>query len=146
MASEGYRHADGSPGEAPTRWGMGLLTIFLGFLVAGVVADYVVENDVLAAPNQSITLLGTTVTASGVAVVVGAFMAGALAAVLIVIGVGFLRGSWGRRRALKKRIAELEWQNTELRARENLGAVVHAEHARHITTLPESEEIELTSQ
>jgi hypothetical protein len=134
------------PGEAPKRWGMGVLTIFLGLAIGGVVADYIVENDLLTAPNQPITLLGTTFTVSGAGVVVGAFIAGALAVLLLVIGIGFLRGSWGRRRTMKRRIAQLEWENTELRARERLGEVVQAAHGRHVTTLPESEEIELTPQ
>jgi hypothetical protein len=126
--------------------GMGVLTIFLGLAIGGVVADYIVENDLLTAPNQPITLFGTSFTVSGAGVVVGAFIAGALAVLLLVIGVGFLRGSWGRRRTMKARIAQLEWENTELRARERLGEVVQAEHGRHVTTLPESEEIELTPQ
>jgi len=123
---------------------MGVLTIFLGLAVAGVVADYVVENDLLTAPNEPITLFGSTFTVSGAGVVVGAFIAGAVAVLLLVIGVGFLRGSWGRRRALKGRVAQLERENTELRARERLEQVVQAEEDRHVTTLPESEGIELT--
>lgn len=125
---------------------MGVLTILVGLAVTGVVADYVVENDLLTAPNQPITLVGTTFTVSGAGVVVGAFIAGALAVLLFVIGVGFLRGSWGKRQALKRRIAQLEWENTELRARERLDQVVQAEEERHVTRLPESEEIELTPQ
>src|SRR5436190_13722138 len=109
---------------------MGLLLIFFGVLTAGVVADFIAENHLLTAPNQSITLFGTSLTVSGAAVVVAAFLAGVLTLLLVVIGVGLLRGSWGRRRALKRRIAELEWQNTELRSRERLKEVVEATHAR----------------
>jgi hypothetical protein len=118
---------------------MGLLLIFLGLLTAGVVADFIAENDLLSAPNQTIVLFGTNITVSGAAVVVGAFLAGALALLLFVIGIGLLRGSWGRRRALKKRIADLEWQNTELRSRERLQEVVEATHAHHVVELPEPE-------
>ena len=125
---------------------MGVLTIFLGLAIAGVVGDYVVENHLLTAANEPITLFGTTFTVSGAGVVVGAFLAGALAVLLLVVGVGFLRGSWGRRRTLKRRLTQLEWENTELRARERLGEVVQAAHEQHVTTLPESEEIELTPQ
>ena len=63
---------------------MGLLLIFFGVLVTGVVADYVVENDLLTLPNQTIVLLGTRVTVSGAAVVVGAFLAGMLALLLVL--------------------------------------------------------------
>jgi len=120
---------------------VGLLLIFFGVLVTGVVADYVVENDLLTLPNQTIVLFGTRVTVSGAAVVVGAFLAGMLALLLVVIGIGLLRGSWGRRRTLKHRIAQLEWENTELRSRERLEEIVEAEHARHVVELPASEEI-----
>ena len=84
---------------------MGLLLIFLGLLTAGVLADYVSENHLLNAPNQTIMLFGTKVTVSGVAPLVAAFLAGVLTLLLIVVGVGLLRGSWGRRRNLKRRIA-----------------------------------------
>ena len=62
-----------------------------------------------------------------------------VALLLIVLGVGFLRGSWGRRRALKQRIAELEWQNTELRSRQRLEEVVNATHAQSVIQVPEAE-------
>jgi hypothetical protein len=32
----------------------------------------------------------------------------------VILGVGLLRGSWGRRRALKRRIADLQRENTSL--------------------------------
>jgi hypothetical protein len=118
---------------------MGLLLIFLGLLTAGVLADYVSENHLLNAPNQTVMLFGTNVTVSGVAPLVAAFLAGVLTLLLIVVGIGLLRGSWGRRRNLKRRIAELEWQNTELRSRERLQEVVEATHSRHLVEIPESE-------
>jgi cytochrome c-type biogenesis protein CcmH/NrfG len=117
---------------------MGLLLIFLGLLTAGVVADYVAENNLLTAPNETIVLFGAKVPVSGMAPVVGAFLAGLVAMLLIVVGLGLMRGSWGRRRTLKRRIAELEWQNTELRSRERLQEVVEATQ-RHVVQLPESQ-------
>jgi len=118
---------------------MGLLLIFLGLLTAGVLADYVSENHLLNAPNQTVMLFGTKVTVSGVAPFVAAFLAGVLTFLLIVVGIGLLRGSWGRRRNLKRRIAELEWQNTELRSRERLQEVVEATHSRHFVEIPDAE-------
>ena len=118
---------------------MGLLLIFLGLLTAGVLADYVSENHLLNAPNQTVMLFGTKVTVSGVAPLVAAFLAGVLTLLLVVVGIGLLRGSWGRRRNLKRRIAELEWQNTELRSRERLQEVVEATHSKHFVEIPESE-------
>ena len=118
---------------------MGLLLIFLGLLTAGVLADYVSENHLLDAPNETITLFGAKITVSGVAPLVAAFLAGALTLLLIVIGIGLLRGSWGRRRNLKGRIADLEQQNTELRSRERLQQVVDATHSRHFVEIPDAE-------
>ena len=118
---------------------MGLLLIFLGLLTAGVVADFIAENHLLSASNETFVIFGTHVTVSGAAEVVAGFVAGMVALLLIVLGVGFLRGSWGRRRALKQRIAELEWQNTELRSRQRLEEVVNATHTQSVIQVPEAE-------
>jgi hypothetical protein len=118
---------------------MGLLLIFLGLLTAGVVADFIAENHLLSASNETFVIFGTHVTVSGAAEVVAGFLAGMIAFLLIVLGVGLLRGSWGRRRALKQRIAELEWQNTELRSRQRLEEVVNATHTQSIVQVPETE-------
>jgi hypothetical protein len=118
---------------------MGLLLIFLGLLTAGVVADFIAENHLLSASNETFVIFGTHVTVSGAAEVVAGFLAGMVALLLIVLGVGLLRGSWGRRRALKQRIAELEWQNTELRSRQRLEEVVNATHTQSIVQVPEPE-------
>jgi hypothetical protein len=118
---------------------MGLLLIFLGLLTAGVVADFIAENHLLSASNETFVIFGTHVTVSGAAEVVAGFLAGMIAVLLIVLGVGLLRGSWGRRRALKQRIAELEWQNTELRSRQRLEEVVNATHAQSVVQVPEPE-------
>jgi hypothetical protein len=55
--------------------------------------------------------------------VLGAAVLGALAVFLVMLGLGLLRGSWGRRRALKKQIADLRVENTDLRSKVHLGAV-----------------------
>ena len=38
---------------------MGVLMIILSLAAAGVVADYIVENDLLTAPNHAIALFGS---------------------------------------------------------------------------------------
>jgi hypothetical protein len=118
---------------------MGLLLIFLGLLTAGIVADFIAENHLLSASNETFVIFGTHITVSGAAEVVIGFLAGMVTLLLIVLGVGLLRGSWGRRRALKQKIAELEWQNTELRSRQRLEEVVQATHARTVVQVPEPE-------
>jgi hypothetical protein len=93
---------------------MGVLLIVLGLAGAGVVADYVVENNLTTAPGEPFALFGGTFTFSRPEVVLAAFVIGALAVLFVILGVGLLRGSWGRRRALKRRIADLERENTSL--------------------------------
>jgi hypothetical protein len=93
---------------------MGVLLIVLGLAGAGVVADYVVENNLTTAPGEPFALFGATFTFSRPEVVLAAFVIGALAVLFVILGVGLLRGSWGRRRALKRRIADLQRENTSL--------------------------------
>lgn len=103
---------------------MGVLLILLGLIAAGVVADFLVENDLATAPDQTLALFGGSFRLSTPEVVLGAAVLGALSVLLVILGVGFLRGSWGRRRALKRRLADLEQENASHRARENLAAAV----------------------
>jgi hypothetical protein len=102
---------------------MGMLLILLGLAAAGLVADFVVENDLATAPSQTVSLLGGSFNLSLPGLVLGAAVLGALAVLLVMLGLGLLRGSWGRRRALKKQIADLRLENTDLRSKVHLGAV-----------------------
>ena len=140
---KGYGRGEERQGEGA---GLGVLMIILSVASAGVVADYIAENDLLTAPNQSIALFGSHVTVSGVAVVIVPFALGALAAALFVIGMGLLRGSSDNWRAMKRRVAELEWEITSLRSKLRLSEVVKAEKQRHIQlpeAEPETEEVNL---
>jgi hypothetical protein len=132
---KGYGRSEERLGEGA---GMGVLMIILSLAAAGVVADYIAENDLLTAPNHAITLFGSNITVSGVAVVIVPFALGALAAALFVIGMGLIRGSSDNWRAMKRRVAELEWEITSLRSKLRLSEVVKAEKQRHIQ-LPEAE-------
>jgi hypothetical protein len=102
---------------------MGVLLILLGFAAAGLVGDFVVENDLTTAPNQTVDLFGGSFQLSVPEMVLGAAVLGALAVVLVILGLGLLRGSWGRRKALKRQIADLRLENTNLRSRVHLGSV-----------------------
>ena len=93
---------------------MGVLLVVLGLAGAGVVADYLVENNLTSAPSEPFTLFGATFNFSRPEVVLASFILGVLAILFIVLGLGLLRGSWGRRRALKRRISDLESENTNL--------------------------------
>ena len=103
---------------------MGSLLILLGLGAAGLVADYVVENDLTTAPSQSVNLLGGSFSLSQPQLVVAAALLGALAVVLVMLGLGLLRGSWGRRRALKRQISDLQLENTDLRSNVHLGTAL----------------------
>jgi len=43
-----------------------------------------------------------------------------------MLGLGLLRGSWGRRRALKRQISDLQLENTDLRSKVHLGTALSA--------------------
>jgi len=105
---------------------MGVLLIVLGLAAAGVVADFVVENDLTTAQDQALTFLGASFRFSLPEVVLGAAVVGAVAVVLVILGLGLLRGSWGRRKALKRQIADLRQENSDLRSKVHLLTAVGA--------------------
>ena len=117
---------------------MGILLILIGLVAGGVVADFLVENDLATAPDQTVALFGGSFRLSTPEVVLGGAVLGALSVLLVIVGVGFLRGSWGRRRALKRRLAMLEQENASHRARENRAAAV--------VTLPSEESQAVTGE
>ena len=105
---------------------MGILFILLGLAAAGLVADFGVENDLTTAPSQTVSLLGGSFALSLPGLVLGAAVLGALAVVFVMLGLGLLRGSWGRRKALKNQVADLRLENTALRSKMHLGTVAEA--------------------
>ncbi len=105
---------------------MGVLLILLGLAAAGLVADYVVENDLTTAPSEAVSLFGGSFRLAQPELVLGAAVLGALAVILVLLGLGLLRGSWGRRRALKQQIADLRLENTDLRSKVHLRTAVEA--------------------
>lgn len=96
---------------------MGIALILLGFLAAGVVVDFAVENDLAGAPERTFSLFGGSFTFNETQVVLGAAVLGALAVLFVVLGIGMSRGSLGRRRAVKHRMSDLERENDALRSR-----------------------------
>jgi hypothetical protein len=103
---------------------VGVLLIVLGLVSAGLLVDFLVENHLGSAPTESFALLGTTFRLSRPELVLVAAVLGALAVTLVLLGVGLLRGSWGRRRALKRRVTDLEKENTDLLSQQRLAAEV----------------------
>ena len=90
------------------------------------------ENDLLTAPNQSIALFGSTphgVRRRGRAIVpLRARRRSPQRSSRI--GMGLIRGSSDNWRAMKRRVAELEWSITSLRSKLRLSEVVKAEKQR----------------
>lgn len=103
---------------------MGVLLIVLGLAGAAVVVDFVVENDLTTAPDQTVALFGGSFRFSMPEAVLGAAVLAALGVLLVILGVGLLGGTWGRRRALKREIADLRRENAALHTRGNLAAAV----------------------
>jgi len=101
---------------------MGVLLILFGVLLAGVLADFLVENDVATAATQPLTMAGVTVDLSTPVVAAIAFAMGALAVLLIVAGIRRMRRT--HRKHLEARIAQLEEENARLVTRRNLPNVI----------------------
>jgi hypothetical protein len=103
---------------------VGVLLILLGCVPIGLVADYLVENDVGSAPAGSFVLLHGSLRFSQPYLVLVGFVLGASSILFITLGLGLIRGSWGRRKNLKRRVEDLQTENTNLRSREHLAAEV----------------------
>ena len=112
---------------------MGVLLILLGLLLAGLVADFLIENDVASAAAQPVTMFGASGSLSTPVAVALAFVLGALAVLVIVAGVRHLRRD--RRKTLEQRVQRLEAENDRLMAQRNLSQFVR---------LPEAADVDLT--
>ena len=106
---------------------MGVLLILLGIAMFGVLADFVIENDIATAATQSFALFGTTIELSTPALVAIAFGLGVLAMLLVFAGIR--RARRGRRRLLQQRIEDLKDQNARLAAKRNLETVIRVPEA-----------------
>jgi hypothetical protein len=65
---------------------MGVLLILLGLIAAGVLADFLVENDLATAPDQAVGLFGGSFRLSTPEVVLGGAVLGALSVLLVILG------------------------------------------------------------
>lgn len=119
---------------------MGLLSILMGVVLTGILADIIIENDFATAAQQPFTFLGATQHLSMPVLVAIAFVMGAIALGLILAGIRSLRH--GRRRMLKQRIRSLEDENARLHAQRNLQQIVRVPEAEPTPTpepAPQSE-------
>ncbi|MGH2595825.1 MAG: lipopolysaccharide assembly protein LapA domain-containing protein [Actinomycetota bacterium] len=101
---------------------MGILLMILGLASAGFVADFAFENHLTSAPVESFTILGSSFNVSVPALVLGAFVAGALTLILLKSGMTLMRQRRTRRRALKRRLVDLERENATLRTKPEDGS------------------------
>jgi len=111
---------------------VGVLLILLGIALAGVLADFLVENDVATAAAQQFSLFGVTIELSTPALVAIGFGVGALAVLLVLGGVRRFRR--GRRRQLKQRIEDLQDENARLATKRNLEAVIRIPESAPVET------------
>ena len=101
---------------------MGVLSIILGLALLGVLADVVVENNLVTAAHEPLTIVGTTQSVSAPEIAIIAFAAGAFAVVLIVLGIRRLRRAG--RKHLQERIRTLQDENARLHTQRNLQNIV----------------------
>ena len=106
---------------------MGVLLILLGIALFGVLADFLIENDVATAATQPFALFGTTIELSTPVLVAIAFGLGVLAMLLVFAGIR--RARRGRRRLLQQRIEDLKDQNERLAVKRNLETVIRIPEA-----------------
>jgi uncharacterized integral membrane protein len=96
---------------------MGIALILLGLLAAGIVVDFAAENWSAGTADLTFELFGGSFTFTQMQVVLGAAVLGAVAVALCIVGAGLLRGSHGRRRNVRRRVADLERENAALKQR-----------------------------
>ena len=106
---------------------MGIALILFGLFAAGLVVDFAIENWSAGAGDLTFALFGGSFTLTQMQVVIGVAVLGAVAVALCVLGARLLRGSRGRRRTAKRRIAELEHENAGLK---------HPEVETHVEAQP----------
>lgn len=106
---------------------MGVLSIILGLALLGVLADVIVENDLMSAAREPLTIVGTTQSVSAPVIAIVAFAAGAFAVVLIVLGIRRLRHAG--RKQLQERIRTLQDENARLHTQRNLQNIVRVPEA-----------------
>src|ERR687897_2687058 len=96
---------------------MGIALILLGLLAAGIVVDFAAENWSAGTADLTFELFGGSFTLTQMQVVLGAAVLGAVAVALCIVGAGLLRGSRGRRRNVRRRVADLQRENAALKQR-----------------------------
>ena len=96
---------------------MGIALILLGLLAAGIVVDFAAENWSAGTADLTFALFGGSFTLTQMQVILGAAVLGAVAVALCIVGAGLLRGSRGRRRNVRRRVADLERENAALKQR-----------------------------
>ncbi len=114
---------------------MGAILIVFGVLLAGAVANFVVENSVATA--EHFTMFGVGFDLSTPALTAIAFGLGLLTVLLIVVGIRTIQH--GRHRTLEQRFEALKYENSQLAAQRNLETVVRIPEAADLPAEPDEE-------
>jgi uncharacterized integral membrane protein len=112
---------------------MGIAFVLIGLLLAAVVVDFAIENDLVGSTERSFELFGGTFSLGETQVVLAAAILGAISVLFFVLGLALARDSWGRRRELRRRVRTLERENADLRTPPRVVVTDHSED------VPESE-------
>jgi hypothetical protein len=96
---------------------MGIAFVLIGLLIAAVIVDFAIENELVGSSERSFELFGGTFSLGETQLVLAAAAIGALAVTFIFLGLAMARGSWGRRRSLHHRVRTLERENADLKSR-----------------------------
>ena len=115
---------------------MGLALIVLGVVLAGLVANFLVENMTVVTATEQFTMFGAAFELTAPGMVAIAFVAGA--ASVILIRAGIRRVQLARRRLLEQRVETLEYENSHLKAQRNLETVVRIPEAAEEVAAPEA--------
>jgi hypothetical protein len=94
---------------------MGFVFVLIGLLIAGVIVDFAIENELVGSPERTFALFGGTFTLGETQLVLAAAVTGALAVTFLFLGLAMARGSHDRRRTLRRRVRTLERENKDLR-------------------------------
>lgn len=122
---------------------MSVFLILLGLALAGVLADFLIENDVATAAGQPVTIAATSVELSTPMVAAIAFGLGVCSVLLIVAGIRRFRR--GHRRTLQDRVARLEEENARLATRQNLPNIMRVPESEPVVRVDEAADDEASA-
>jgi hypothetical protein len=109
---------------------MGIAFVLIGLLLAAVIVDFAIENELVGSTERTFELFGGTFSLGETQLVLAAAVTGALAVTFVFLGLAIARGTRGRRRTLRHRVRTLERENQDLRTRPRVVTTGRVEEVR----------------